>query len=113
MFFKVAVFRPREDQPKRPVFFPWRGKAVLIGMEGGVPCSFSSERTETVVSFSSSDVKKKKKKSDNKENPQIVQMVSLSPVTNCPTHEHLLECRNELSKRQPSNTYFAEHVWSF
>ena len=56
MFFKVAVFRPREDQPKRPVFFPWRGKAVLIGMEGGVPCSFSCERTETVVSFSSSDV---------------------------------------------------------
>ena len=28
-------------------------------------------------------------------------------------HEHLLECRNELSKRQPSKTYFAEHVWSF
>lgn len=90
MFFKMAVVRPREDQPKRPVFFPWRGKAVLIGMEGGVPCSFSSERTETVVSFSSSDVKKKKKKGDNKENPQIVQMVSCSPVR--PAAQHMSIC---------------------
>lgn len=56
MFFKMAVVRPREDQPERRVFSPWTGKAVLVGMEGGVPCSFSSERTETVVSFSSSDV---------------------------------------------------------
>ena len=81
VFFKVAVVRPREDQPKRHVFFPWRGKAVLIGMEGGVPFSFSS-----------SDVKKKtnKKKGDNKENPQIVQIVSWSPVR--PTAQHMSIC---------------------
>lgn len=55
MFSKMAMVRPRENQPERPVFFPWRGKAVLVGVEGGVSYSFSSD---TVVSFSSSDVKK-------------------------------------------------------
>ena len=78
MFIKMAVVRPREDQPERPVFSPLRGKAVLVGVEGGVSYSFSSD---TVVSFSSSDVKKKNKKTgDDKENPQTVQMVSCSPV---------------------------------
>ena len=59
VFSKMAVVRPREDQPERPVFFPWRGKAVLVGVEGGISYSFNFD---TVVCFSSSDVKKKKNK---------------------------------------------------
>ena len=40
MFIKMAVVRPREDQPEIPVFFPWRTKAVLVGLGEAVTVQF-------------------------------------------------------------------------
>lgn len=62
MFLKVAVARPREDQPEIPVFFPWRKKDYLVGVGGNVYRS----ALILVIFFK----KKKKKAGDDQGNLQ-------------------------------------------
>lgn len=99
MFLKMAMVRPREDQPEILVFFPWRKKDCPV-WGWGKHSLFSSD---SVVSFYSSNIsfkEKKKKTGDDKENSQIVQVVSCFPVGqgSCLTHSICCSVKMDFSK---------------